>query len=91
MRCTIDGAALLDVLWPDLKDCLLNALNSANYFTFHDGFIPLRMFAGERFFEMLTGQRRATIFGIASDLATAATYYIDDLYPNKGSNNKRVI
>ena len=57
----------------------MNALNPANDFTFHDGFRPVKIFAGERIFEMLAPQRTTTIFGVASEPSAAATYYIDDL------------
>ena len=58
----------------------MNNLDQANpYFTFHDGFVPVKILAGNHIFERLAPQRTSLIFGVTELPWAVAAYRIDGL------------
>lgn len=58
----------------------MNNLNPANaYFTFQDGFVPVKILAGNHTFERLAPQRTSIIFGVTELPWAVAAYRIDRL------------
>ena len=58
----------------------MNDLNPANsYFTFQDGFVPVKILAGNHIFERLAPQRTSIIFGVTELPWAVAAYRIDQL------------
>ena len=58
----------------------MNDLNPANlYFTFQDGFDPVKILAGNHIFERLAPQRTSIIFGVTELPWAVAAYRINEL------------
>lgn len=58
----------------------MNDLNTANpYFTFQDGFVPVKVLAGNHIFERLAPQRTSIIFGVTELPWAVAAYRINEL------------
>lgn len=58
----------------------MNNLNQANpYFNFYDGFVPVKILAGNHIFERLAPQRTSIIFGVTELPWAVAAYRIDGL------------
>lgn len=56
------------------------------HFTFQDGFLPIKILAGERAFEMIAPQRTSMIFGITDAPWSAAAYQVNELLVQLESN-----
>ena len=58
----------------------MNNLDTVNlYFTFQDGFVPVKILAGNHIFERLAPQRTSIIFGVTELPWAVAAYRIDEL------------
>ena len=58
----------------------MNDLDTVNpYFTFHDGFVPVKILVGNHIFERLAPQRTSIIFGVTELPWAVAAYRINEL------------
>ena len=57
----------------------MNTFNLTNHFAFQDGFLPVKILAGERAFELFAPLRTSVIFGVTDQPWAAAAYRINAL------------